>query len=120
VIVLLALAVFWLSWDQIVNPKLSVGIFAQNGVYAYFSAAFMPILMGMFLRDVPRAAPISASVTAVVVHFSMYYGQLPLPFTAADGENPGVAASVAIVSSVVVGLTIHLLRRRQSPEPVHP
>ena len=111
VIVLLALAVFWLSWDQIVNPKLSVGIFAQNGVYAYFSAAFMPILMGMFLRDVPRAAPIAASVTAVVVHFSMYYGQLTLPFTAADGENPGVAASVAIVSSVVVGLAVYWFRQ---------
>ena len=116
VIVLLAVAAFLLSWQQLVDPKLSVSIFAQNGVYAYFSAAFMPLLMGMFLRDVPLAAPVAASLTAVTVHFSMYYGQLPLPFTLADGENPGVAAAVAIVSSVIVGYAFYLFGRgRQSP-----
>ena len=105
VIVLLAVITIFLSWDQIVNPKLSVGIFAQNGVYAYFSAAFVPILMGMFFKKKSLKAAVAASITAVVVHFSMYYGQLPVPFTSADGENPGVAAAVAIVMSVIVGLT---------------
>ncbi|MCC5863391.1 MAG: sodium:solute symporter, partial [Gammaproteobacteria bacterium] len=120
VIILLALAAFMLSWQQLVDPKLSVSIFAQNGVYAYFSAAFVPILMGMFLRDVPLVAPVAASLTAVTVHFSMYYGRLPLPFTLADGENPGVAAAVAIVASVVVGFGIYLLGRgRRAPAPLN-
>ena len=95
-----------LSWDQIVNPKLSVAIFAQNGVYAYFSAAFVPILFGMFVKDTRPAAAIAGSLTAVVVHFSMYYGQLAVPGTAATGENPGVAAAIAILASVVVGTLV--------------
>ena len=106
VIVLLALISFYLSWNQIVEPKLSVGIFAQNGVYAYFSAAFVPILMGMFFHKKSVIAAFSASITAVVVHFTMYYGQLAVPFTKATGENPGVAAAVAITLSVVVGFIV--------------
>jgi sodium/pantothenate symporter len=115
VIVLMAVVTVILSWNQLVSPKLSVGIFAQNGVYAYFSAAFMPILMGMFLKDAPRQAAIASSVTAVVVHFSMYYGQLPVPFTAANGENPGVAAAVAILASVVAGMSVYSVFKRRRP-----
>jgi sodium/pantothenate symporter len=103
VIVVMAAATIFMAWDQLVNPKLSVGIFAQNGVYAYFSAAFVPILMGLFYKDVPLRAVVGASVVAVIVHFSMYYGQLPVPFTLATGENPGVAAAVAIVAALITG-----------------
>ncbi len=103
VIVLMAVATIFMAWNQLVNPKLSVGIFAQNGVYAYFSAAFVPILMGLFYKDVPLRAVVGASVVAVAVHFSMYYGQLPVPFTQATGENPGVAAAVAIVAAMITG-----------------
>jgi len=115
VIVVMAVVTIVVSWDQLVNPKLSVGIFAQNGVYAYFSAAFMPILMGMFLKNAPKQAAIAASVTAVVVHFSMYYGQLALPGTLATGENPGVAAATAIVASVLVGLAVYAIAPRAVP-----
>jgi len=103
VIVVMAVATIFMAWDQLVNPKLSVGIFAQNGVYAYFSAAFVPILMGLFYKNVPLRAVVGASVVAVVVHFSMYYGQLSVPFTQATGENPGVAAAVAIVAALITG-----------------
>jgi sodium/pantothenate symporter len=103
IIVLLAIVTVFLSWDQLRNPKLSVAIFAQNGVYAYFSAAFVPIIFGMFNARMPRVAAVAASVTAVLVHFTMYYGKLPVPLTSATGENPGVAAAVAICASVGVG-----------------
>jgi sodium/pantothenate symporter len=53
VIFVLALVSFTLSYNQLVEPDLSVGIFAQNGVYAYFSAAFVPVLFGIFLKNVP-------------------------------------------------------------------
>ncbi len=112
VIAVLGVVTVFISWDQLVNPKLSVGIFAQNGVYAYFSAAFMPILMGMFMKNVPLAAPVVSSVTAIVVHFTVYYGQLPVPFTQADGENPGVAAAVAIICSVIAGLITWKVKRK--------
>ncbi len=113
VIIVLGIVSIFLSYDQLVNPKLSVAIFAQNGVYAYFSAAFVPILFGMFLKDVPKSAPIAASITAIVIHFSFYYAQLPVPFTKATGENPGVAGAVAIIFSILVGLSIYFLKRRE-------
>ena len=80
VIAALAVVSFWLSREQLLHPNLSVGIFAQNGVYAYFSAAFIPVLFGIFLNRVHRAAPIIASVVALVTHFAVYYGQLT-PYT---------------------------------------
>jgi sodium/pantothenate symporter len=106
VIGILGIVAVFMTYDQLVNPKLSVAIFAQNGVYAYFSAAFVPIIFGMFVKNVNKIAVIVASVTAVVVHFSMYYGKLTVPFTVATGENPGVAAAVAILISVILGLIL--------------
>ncbi|MCF7794689.1 MAG: sodium:solute symporter [Melioribacteraceae bacterium] len=107
VIAILGIVTILISYDQLVNPKLSVAIFAQNGVYAYFSAAFVPILFGMFLKGVDKVVAIGASVTAVIVHFSYYYGKLPVPFTASTGENPGVAAAMAIVASLIVGYVLY-------------
>ena len=37
----MAVVLIVVSWDN-GDPSSGVGIFAQNGVYAYFSAAFMP------------------------------------------------------------------------------
>lgn len=109
VIAVLAVVSIGMSYDQLVNPKLSVAIFAQNGVYAYFSAAFVPIIFGMFVKGVTTRTVVVSSIVAVVVHFSMYYGKLTVPFTVATGENPGVAAAVAIILSVIAGLTIHFV-----------
>ncbi len=112
VISALAIASIFLSYDQLINPKLSVAIFAQNGVYAYFSAAFVPILFGMFLKNVPAKAVISASIVAVIVHFSMYFGKISIPFSQSSGENPGVASAAAIVISVLIGYIIYMFSRR--------
>ena len=101
----------WLSYDQFVNAKLSVAIFAQTGVYAYFAAAFVPISFGIFLKDAPRAAVAWASVTALVVHFGIYFGRLT-PYMQAPVRNPGVSAALAIVASVAVGGALYLARRR--------
>ncbi|AFH48149.1 Na+/panthothenate symporter [Ignavibacterium album JCM 16511] len=114
VIAVIGLVSIYLSYNQLVNPKLSVGIFAQNGVYAYFSAAFVPILFGMFFKNVSKLSVISASIVAVIVHFSFFYGHIKVPFSIATGENPGVAAAMAILSSVFIGAMIHLIQRRKS------
>ncbi len=98
----LAGVTIWLALSQLTNPKLSVGIFAQNGVYAYFSAAFVPILMGLFSPTIRVGAVATASIAALVTHFTMYYGQVALPFTLATGENPAVAAATAITVSLIV------------------
>ena len=52
----------------------------------------------MFLKDVKKIVAIAASLTAVIVHFSFYYGQIAVPFTVATGENPGVAAAMAVLA----------------------
>ncbi len=106
VIGVLGIVAVLMTYDQLINPKLSVAIFAQNGVYAYFSAAFVPIIFGMFMKNVNKTAVIIASVIAVAVHFTMYYGKLTVPFTVATGENPGVAAAVAILISIFSGLIL--------------
>lgn len=114
VIAVIGLVSILLSYDQLVNPNLSVGIFAQNGVYAYFSAAFVPILFGMFLKDTPKSAVITASLVAIVVHFSYFYGNLPVPFTIATGQNPGVSGAIAITLSVISGGLVYLFTRRKA------
>lgn len=114
VIIVIALISILLSYDQLANPKLSVGIFAQNGVYAYFSAAFVPILFGMFLKDATKTAVITASVVAIIVHFSYFYGNLGVPFTIATGQNPGVAAAMAISASVLSGGIVYFFTREKS------
>lgn len=112
IIVLLAVVSVFLSYDQLVHPNLSVGILAQNGVYAYFAAAFVPVLIGIYGKEVPRAAPIAASVTAIVVHFSVYYGQLT-PYTTGAVRNPAVACALAILAALAVGVATWQIARRR-------
>lgn len=116
VIIVVAVISGLLSYDQLVNPSLSVGIFAQNGVYAYFSAAFIPVLFGIFLKDVPRSAVVAASVTAVVIHFSVYYGRISW-YMQAEVRNPAVAATAAIIGSLIVGYSLYLFLRKRNPTP---
>ncbi len=121
-IAVLAVVSVIISRDQIVNPKLSVAILAQNGVYAYFSAAFVPILFGIFLKKVDSRAAFYATITAIVVHFSVYYG---FPALVEQGfsfgfftkylegvvRNPAIASSMAILTSAAAGLIIHFLTK---------
>ncbi len=112
VITLMAIVVIYISYQQLTHPDLSVGILAQNGVYASFSAAFVPLLFGMFLKDVYKAAAIIASVVAIVVHFSVYYGRLTT-YMETGTRNPGIAAAIAIMSSLVVGGLVYLVTKRK-------
>ena len=117
VIAVMAVVTFFISYQQLVSPDLSVGIFAQNGVYAYFSAVFVPVVFGIFIREVPRSAIAAASVTALCVHFGIYYGRLT-PYMQEGTRNPGIASALAIISSLVVGGGIYLLTRKKKYEKV--
>ncbi|MEM7549378.1 MAG: sodium:solute symporter [Bacteroidota bacterium] len=112
VIVVLAVISIALSYNQLLNPNLSVGIFAQNGVYAYFAAAFIPVIFGMFLKSVPSQAVIIASVTALVVHFTIYYGGIT-SYMEGPVRNPGIAAALAILCSVSVALVLYFIYRNK-------
>ena len=116
VIVFMALASFGMSVMQLIKPNLSVAIFAQNGVYAFFSIAFVPVIFGIFMRDTPAKTAITGSLTALVVYFTVYY-LLPWliksqgvslgffdKYSGGNTQNPAIAASMAIVFSVLVAL----------------
>jgi len=124
-IILLAVITFFVALEQIISPKLSVAILAQNGVYAYFSAAFIPVIFGIFLKRTGIRAPLWATITAIAVHFGIYYF---LPWLVNDFgwnfgwfttylkgtvRNPAIAASSAILVSSVVGLLIYFSGSKQ-------
>lgn len=111
VIIVLGLISFVLSWQQIKNPDVSVAIFAQNGVYAYFAAAFVPVLFGTFFKKVPVSVVFLASITAIVAHFGIYYGRIT-PYMQEEVNNPGVSAAIAIVLSFVTGYILYRFRTK--------
>ncbi len=115
IIIALGLVSFYMARNQLLYPKLSVAILAQNGVYAYFSIIFVPILMGIFTNGVQAYIPFMASIVAAATHFSVYYlmpylhSQWGVSFGFFDTylqgtvHNPAIAASTAIIASVLVG-----------------
>ena len=103
VIVILGVISIAFSYQQLLYPNLSVGIIAQNGVYAYFSAAFVPVLFGVFLKEPSKNAAFSAAIVSIIVHFSVYYGGLT-SYTSGDVRNPAVAAAIAIIAALITGL----------------
>jgi sodium/pantothenate symporter len=115
VIIILAVVSFLLSWQQIQSPNVSVAIFAQNGVYGYFAAAFVPVLFGTFLTHVSTRAVFIASITALVVHFGVYYGRIT-PYMQEPVNNPGVSAALGIIASVAVGFIIFKIDLRKQRE----
>jgi sodium/pantothenate symporter len=113
VITVLAVLSFGLAYWQLVAPNLSVIIFAQLGVFAYFAAAFVPVLFGTFFHDTPRAAVIAAAMTAVFVHFTLYYsGQHYFPYYMGVAvKNPGISTALGVVAATAVGGVLYLLLR---------
>jgi len=120
-IVVLAIASFIIARNQLLQPKLSVAILAQNGSYAYFSTLFVPILMGIFVKNVRKWIPFIAAIVATAVHFGVFYflPYLHTKFTVdfgwfnkyieGDVRNPAIAASTAIVLSIAVGFGLHFI-----------
>jgi len=113
VIAALAAVSFALAWWQLIAPNLSVIIFAQLGVYAFFAAAFVPVLFGTFLDDTPVAAAASAAVVALVVHYGLYYtGHLWFPYYVdVSVKNPGISTALGIVAATVTGGAVYLVGR---------
>ena len=96
-LIVLAPITFLLARDQILHPSLSVAIFAQNGVYGLFAATFAPVMFGMFSSRATKGLAFAAALTALAVHFGMYYGKLTTYH-----NNPAVPAALAIVASTLV------------------
>lgn len=111
VIVALAVVSGYFSYQQLLAPNLSVAIFAQNGVYAYFAAAFVPVLFGMFLPKAGLKVVAPASLIALLVHFGVYYAALT-PWMQANVKNPAIPAALAISASLLTGGFLYLWSKR--------
>ncbi|MEA5111506.1 Sodium/pantothenate symporter [bioreactor metagenome] len=126
VIALMAVVTIWLSYSQITAPKLSVGIFAQNGVYAYFASAFVPVIFGIYYKKMKASVAFAGSLIAFGVHFAVYYF---MPFLVTsygmtfgfftkylEGpvRNPAIACASAVIISTFAVL-IMLLFDGKSP-----
>lgn len=110
-LVALAPVVGLIAYGQIVNPNLSVAILAQNGVYALFSATFAPILFGIFSERITKGAIFAAAVTALVVHFGVYYGEITMYH-----NNPAVPATFALIASTLVAVGSLVVGRRSAED----
>ena len=128
VIVLIGIATIYLSWQQIASPKLSVGIFAQNGVYAYFASAFVPVIFGIYFKNMKAKIAFIGSAIAFGVHFAVYYF---MPFLVSsygfsfglfnrylEGpvRNPAIAASTAVVLSTCMVLIMIAVDKKTSKQ----
>ncbi len=127
VVVLMAIASFLAAREQLLRPNLSVAIFAQNGVYSFFSINFVPIVFGIFIKNVKRSTAFSGSITAILLYFSIYYfvpwlirslgmsfGYFDLYFGGTT-QNPAIAAAIAILGSTLFALLHHLVFAKETP-----
>ena len=112
VVIFLAIVSYYLSWNQIKSPNLSVGIFGQKGDYGYFAAAFVPVLFGTFVKNVKSSTVFIASVAAILIHFGIFYLKLT-PYMKGPVGNPGVSAAIAICSSVLVAVILHTFNKNK-------
>jgi sodium/pantothenate symporter len=130
VIVIVGLITIWLSWKQIASPKLSVGIFAQNGVYAYFASAFVPVIFGIYYKKMKAGVALTGSVVAFAVHFTVYY-LMPLlvnsygwsfglftRYLLGPVRNPAIACSTAVLISTVTVLIMILIDKSKTQKPI--
>jgi len=102
-----------LAWRQIVAPSLSVAIFAQNGIYGLFAATFAPVLFGIFSKRTSAPLAFGAAVTALVIHFGMYYGGITHYH-----NNPAVPAACALViSTLVMAVGVAFLKNEKGTVP---
>jgi len=113
----LATVAFALSYRQLIAPNLSVIIFAQLGVYGFFAAAFVPIVFGTFLKEMPTAAAFAAATAAVVVHFTLYLtgGNWFPYYEGMTVRNPGISTALGVVAAILVGIIGYAFGRQQRP-----
>lgn len=131
VIIGMAVVSFLAARSQLIHPNLSVAIFAQNGVYSFFSIAFVPIVFGIFYKSTSRKTALAGSITALVTYFLVYYvfpwliSTYGFSFGFFDRyfsgkvQNPAIAAASAILVSVIVSMTLYYSYRKSNAKQVN-
>lgn len=109
-IVFLGIATGFMSMQQLKSPNFSVAMLAQNGVYAFFASAVVPIFCGLFFPKTKASSLMFAAVFALVTHFSVYYFSLT-PYMQVQVKNPAIPASFGILVSALTVLVFEGINR---------
>ncbi len=109
----LAILAFALGYMQHHYKEFSVAIFAQTWIYGLFTATFIPLVFGMFVKDVNKWWVLTASLASFAVHLVFRYGKLSL-LTPADYLNPGLTAAYGIIVSLLIMAVYYVLRMIRS------
>lgn len=111
-ITLIVIAV--LTFLVTLNPPELLGIFGQMGVYGLVLAATPPILTGVLFHKVNLSFTWLSSITALLIHFGLYFwGRKLFPESSFAFNNPGATATVALLMSLVPTLVFHLIKRNK-------
>ena len=110
-LVFLGIIAYVLAYFQHYYKEFSVAIFAQTWIYTLFNATFIPLLFGMFDKQVNKWIVLFASGVSVAVHIIFRYGKISIlssviniPGLGAVGDftNPGLTAAYGLISGLAV------------------
>ena len=96
-----------LSWRQLVQPSLSVIIFAFNGVLAFTAAVVPSIGFGIYSKSMSKRAAFISAVASLVVFYSMIGFRITKYHT-----NPLIPGTIGVVVGLVVFGIVAALDRR--------
>ena len=87
------------------NPPKLLGIFGQLGVYGLVVAVVPPLLSGIMYKNVSLPLVWGTSILGLSVHFVLYvFGTSIFPESELVFKNPGVSASLAVLTSTFPAL----------------
>lgn len=116
--ILSGIILYFLTYQQIIAPNISVALFAFNGVYALFAANFIPIAAKIFKVTLKKAEVISCSALVLMVHFGMSFFRVSIPgLNPHYWTNPGVTAVFALFCAVLL-LSLFKLKRQLSSKTI--
>ena len=97
------------AWIAALNPPALVGIFGTIGVYGLLVASLPAVLYGVLMKRPPSALGVGlASIVALAIHMSLYYGGVTI--------NTGLTACAGLV----VALPLPFFFRSRKAEAVAP
>lgn len=111
VLIIIAVAAFLINLQP---PKL-LGIFGQVGVYGLTVATAVPLLMGIWFRQVPISLVWFGALLALLIHFGLFFnGDALFPDSQLTFANPGVTAALAAMITIPATAALAaLIARRQ-------
>lgn len=115
-LIALAILTLGLSLMQHYYKEFSVAVFAQTWLYALFNATFIPLLFGIFTKEMNKRWILAASLLSITTHVAFRYGQFSI-LTSADYINPGLTSAYGIIASLILMGFYYVIRMFKASQP---